>query len=107
MGSSIAGGTLDIDIEATDADGEIFSRIELLKNGTVVRTWSPNVTHPHVTTRQDGRQGDDFYVRVYQSGEWAAISSPVFITSTRARSGSRTVARTPGGSGGSAFTLRR
>jgi hypothetical protein len=107
MGSSIAGGTLDIDIEATDADGEIFSRIDLLKNGTVVQTWSPNVTHPHVTTTQDGRQGDDFYVRVYQSGEWAAISSPVFITGSRARSGSRTVARAPGGSGGSAFTLHR
>jgi len=84
MGSKISGGTLNIEIEATDADREVFSRIDLLKNGTVVQTWTPNVTHPHVTTTQYGRHGDDFCVRVYQSGTWAAISSPVFITSRRA-----------------------
>ena len=83
MGSRIAGGTLHIEIEATDADGETFSRIELLKNGTVVQSWAPNAAHPHVTVTQDGRQGDAFYVRVYQSGAWAAISSPVFITGSR------------------------
>lgn len=81
MGSRIAGGPLSIDIEATDVDNETFSRIELLKNGTVVRIWTPNATHPRVTSTQHGSQGDAFYVRVYQSSAWTAISSPIFITS--------------------------
>jgi len=84
MGSRIAGGALNIEIEATDADNETFARIELLKNGTVVQAWTPNATHPQVTTTQTGRQGDDFCVRVYQSGTWTAISSPIFITSSSA-----------------------
>jgi len=81
MGSKIGGGTLNIEIEATDADNETFSRIDLLKNGAVVQTWTPNATHPKVTSTQSGSQGDYFYVRVYQASTWVAISSPIFITS--------------------------
>jgi len=81
MGSRIDGGTLNVVIDASDADGEKFSRIDLLKNGTVFKTWSLDATHPHVTTTLNGTLGDYFYVNVYQSGEsgWRAISSPIFI----------------------------
>jgi len=83
MGSKIDGGSLDVAIDASDGDSEICSKIELLKNGIVVKTWTPNITSPSVTTTVDGTKGDYFYVRVSQSGEsgWQAISSPVFITS--------------------------
>lgn len=81
MGSLIDAGELDVVIEASDGDGEVFSQIDLLKNETVIETWSPNETDPVVTTTAEGDQGDYFYVRVHQSGEtgWRAISSPIFI----------------------------
>ena len=81
MGSRIDGGSLDFAIDASDGDGEMFSKIDLLKNGAVIETWSPDDTNPSVTTTTAGTLGDYFYVRVYQSGEsgWRAISSPIFI----------------------------
>jgi len=84
MGSKIDGGVLDVVIEASDGDNEIFSRIDLLKNGAVIKTWTPNTTNPYVSTTVSGGLGDYFYVRVYQSGSgtaWQAISSPIFIIS--------------------------
>jgi len=81
MGSQIAGGRLDVVIEASDGDGEIFSKIWLFKNGKKIKNWNPNSTNPYVTTTVNGTKGDYFYVLVEQSGEfkWAAISSPIFI----------------------------
>jgi hypothetical protein len=83
MGSKIKvkGGPLDVMIEASDGDGEVFSRICLLKNGKEIQNWNPNSTNPHVTTTVNGTEGDYFYVLVEQSGElgWRAISSPIFI----------------------------
>jgi hypothetical protein len=81
MGSKIPGGSLDVVIDASDEDGEIFSKIYLLKNGRKIQTWRPNSTNPHVTTTVNGSKGDYFYVLVEQSGElkWRAISSPIFI----------------------------
>ncbi len=86
MGSKINGGVLDVVIEASDGDSEIFSQIDLLENGIVIETWTPDTTDPYVSTTVNGNQGDYFYVRVYQSGEsgWRAISSPIFITSSAA-----------------------
>jgi hypothetical protein len=81
MGSKITGGRLNVVIEASDGDGEIFSKIWLFKNGKKIKNWNPNITHPVVTTTVNGTKGDYFYVLVEQSGEfkWAAISSPIFI----------------------------
>jgi hypothetical protein len=81
MGSQIAGGSLNVVIDASDGDGEIFSKIWLFKNGKKIQNWNPNSTNPHVTTTVKGTKGDYFYVLVEQSGEfkWAAISSPIFI----------------------------
>ena len=80
MGSKIPAGSLNFEIEATDGDDETFTRVQLLKNGAVSQTWTPNSTGPSLTFSTTADQGDFFYVRVYQSGtEWAAISSPIFI----------------------------
>jgi len=81
MGSQIPGGRLNVVIDASDGNGEIFSKIWLFKNGKKIQNWNPNSTNPHVTTTVSGTKGDYFYVLVEQSGEfkWAAISSPIFI----------------------------
>jgi len=83
MGSKIGGGSLSIQIEASDGDNENFSSVELLKNGIVIEAWTPGITNPNVRATATGSDGDYFYVRVYQSGEngWRAISSPIFIIS--------------------------
>lgn len=83
MGSKIGGGSLSIQIEASDGDNENSSNIELLKNGIVIETWTPGITNPNVRATASGSDGDYFYVRVYQSGKngWRAISSPIFIIS--------------------------
>ena len=81
MGSRIEGGSLSFQIEAFDGDNEVFSSLELLKNGTVIKQWTPNSTDPAVGHSATGATGDTFYVRVYQSNSWDAISSPIFIIS--------------------------
>ena len=81
MGSKIAGGVLDVVIEASDPDGEIFHKIWLIKNGEKIMEWTPRSNHPTLTTTLNGSPGDYFYVIVEQSGEfkWQAISSPIFV----------------------------
>jgi hypothetical protein len=81
MGSTIEGESLNFQIEAFDGDNEEFTSIELLKNGVVIKTWTPNITNPNMTHSVSGNKGDYFYVRVYQSNKWDAISSPIFISS--------------------------
>jgi len=83
MGSKIIGGDLNVQINASDGNGESFSKIDLLKNGSVIQTWTPNSTNPSLSTTTSGIDGDYFYVMVYQEGsEWTAISSPIFIDSS-------------------------
>lgn len=83
MGSKVAGGTLNFQIEATDGDGETFTRVELVKNGTIVNTWTNSTTHPLVTNSTTGAQGDYFYAKVFQGASWTAISSPIFIVAAQ------------------------
>jgi len=81
MGSRIKGGVLNVVIEASDGDGEIFSKIWLIKNGEKINNWTPRSRNPIISTKVKGRPGDYLYVIVEQSGEfkWQAISSPIFI----------------------------
>ena len=81
MGSLIegAGENLPVEIDASDGDNEIFSQIDLLKNGAVIQTWYPNTSTPSVSTTVSGALDDYFYVRVFQGGGWQAVSSPIFI----------------------------
>ena len=80
MGSKVPAGPLDFRIEAGDGDDEVFTRVQLLKNGAVIQSWTPDSTRPSLTYSTTGDPGDYYYVRAYQWGtEWAAISSPIFI----------------------------
>jgi hypothetical protein len=79
MGSTISSGSLNCKIQASDGNGETFTRIELLRKGSVVQTWSPNSAQPVVEYSTTASSGDYFYVIAYQSSNWDAISSPIFI----------------------------
>ena len=81
MGSKVEASTWDCEITASDGDNEAFSRIDLLRNGEVLETWSPGESDPVVTLTVDVDPGDYLYVRLYQASDsdaWAAISSPIF-----------------------------
>ncbi|MFH1119383.1 MAG: CehA/McbA family metallohydrolase [Bacteroidota bacterium] len=82
MGSTIAGGTWNGVIETFDPDNELIVNIDLLKNGNVIQTWTPGITHPVVTTSIACADGDYFYTRVREADGDEAISSPVFISGT-------------------------
>jgi hypothetical protein len=83
MGSTTAGGSdVTVVIEANDGDGEIFIEVQLIKNGSVLYTWTPFITNPVISQNITCSNGDYFYVKVTQSLGDEAISSPVFIEGT-------------------------
>jgi hypothetical protein len=79
MGSRIPRGNVSCEIETLDGDNERTTRIELLRKGSVIQSWTPNSTHPVVTHSVQTQQGDYLYVRVYQGNSWTGISSPIFF----------------------------
>ncbi|KAF5057474.1 Bacterial Ig domain protein [anaerobic digester metagenome] len=80
MGSTIPGGNWNLVIQAFDVDDEIITDIELLKNGAVIQSWTPGITHPLITGNFSCADGDYFYARVKEADGDEAISSPVFIS---------------------------
>ncbi len=80
MGSSIPTGNYDAVITATDADNEIFTQIQLIKNGTVINTWLIYDAAPVYSYNLSSITGDYYYVKVTQSDGDEGISSPVHIT---------------------------
>ncbi|NLD45857.1 MAG: CehA/McbA family metallohydrolase [Clostridiaceae bacterium] len=79
MGSFINPGTYNAVIKASDDNQEIFTRVEMIKNGVVVNTWTPNMENPVITQSISTTSGDYYYIRVRQSDGNEAVSSPVFI----------------------------
>lgn len=80
MGSTIAGGTYDVKIQASDGDGETFTKMELLKNGDVFNTWNISTANPDITYSVAASGGDYYYVVATESDGDRAISSPVWIS---------------------------
>jgi hypothetical protein len=80
MGSTITAGTFTVNIMASDGDNEIFTKIELIKNGAVLTTWLPNLASPSVSQQLTCSTGENYYVKVTQSDGSEAISSPIFIS---------------------------
>lgn len=79
MGSVIAPGTYSILIQASDADFETFTKVQLIKNGAVIHTWNINDTNPQISTSITTAVNDYYYTKVTQTDGNEAISSPVFI----------------------------
>ncbi len=80
MGSSVAAGNYDVAIAVTDADNEIFTQIQLIKNGAVINNWFISDAAPTYSYNVTSVTGDYYYVKVTQSDGNEAISSPIFIT---------------------------
>ena len=80
MGSTILPGTYGMHILAADGDGEIFTLVELLKNGTVINTWMPNLAATDIALNLSFSNYDYYYIRVKQADGDEAISSPIWIS---------------------------
>lgn len=95
MGSQLAGGSYPCIVKAKDADGEVFSKIELIINGCVVGTVNNPTIDPVYSDYRaawdlvDLQQGDYIYCKVTQVAEGTktdeAISSPIFVISSGPR----------------------
>lgn len=79
MGAVIRPGFHSVVVEGEDGEGESFARVELVKNGVVIKSWFPNASRPVLTYKLECRSGDYLYVRVKQVDGDEAISSPVFV----------------------------
>ncbi len=95
MGSFISDGNHDIRIELKDNDGEAFTKVELLKNFVVVKTWNVNEKNPVLTYSDNGNVNDYYYVRCKQADGDEAISSPIYVTTSRNAVPKVPVAETP------------
>ncbi len=79
MGSTIDRGAVDIEIALKDSDGESFTKVDLIKNGAVIKTWNINEKEPVLTLAESCVDGEYFYIRCKQADGDEAISSPVFV----------------------------
>lgn len=98
MGSVIDPGTHALRIEANDANNEVFSTVQLIKNGAVAQTWNPNQAHPVITSNVTAAAGDYYYVKVTQQDGDEAISSPISMTGEAGGEGGTVSARVATGS---------
>jgi hypothetical protein len=80
MGSTVPGGTWNAVIMANDADNEVFTQVVMMKNGSMLYTWTPNQAQPVISQNITCNNGDYFYVRVKQTDGGEAISSPIYIS---------------------------
>jgi hypothetical protein len=80
MGSTVIGGNCTAQIQAADADGEIFNQVILFdQNHNIVNTWSLSTNTVDVSIDLNTFDGDYYYVKVRQADGNEAISSPIYI----------------------------
>jgi hypothetical protein len=58
---------------------DVFSTIDLIKNGTVLRSWNPHQKTVTIIFSLYVSSGDYYYIRVTQADGDKAISSPIWI----------------------------
>jgi predicted metal-dependent phosphoesterase TrpH len=81
MGSTIKPGNYTMEVQATDADREVFKSIRLVKNGVVINTWKISSSSLHKTLNLVCASGDYFYVVIKEADDDEAISSPIWCYS--------------------------
>jgi hypothetical protein len=79
MGSVLEGKPYDLQIQASDKDGEIFTKVMLFRNGFEIKTWFISTPLVNLTLPIKTYDGDFIHVKVTQADGNEAISSPVFI----------------------------
>jgi hypothetical protein len=81
MGSTLTGSNYTAQIQAADADGEVFNQVILFdKHHNIVKTWSLNTKTVNVSIDLNTVDGDYYYVKVKQNDGNEAISSPIWIS---------------------------
>ncbi len=79
MGASIKSGTYDFSVTASDTENEIFTIVQIYKNGIRINEWNIIDTDVSISGSIDTTSGDYFYVKITQQDGNEAISSPIFI----------------------------
>ncbi len=80
MGATIPGNDLNtIKIKAFDTENEVFTKVELYKNGILFFHWDINTTNVDLIYNLSTTDTDYYYIKVTQEDGDEAISSPVFI----------------------------
>jgi len=79
MGSMLEGKPYDLQIQATDKDGETFTKVMLYRNGFEIKTWLISTSLVNISFPIKTYDGDFIHVKVTQADGNEAISSPVFI----------------------------
>jgi hypothetical protein len=83
MGSVIVENNYTLQVQAADADGEIFNQVVIYnKDHVVVNTWTLNTNAVNVSMNLSTADGDYYYVKVRQADGDEAISSPIWISGT-------------------------
>jgi hypothetical protein len=81
MGSTILIGVKNLEIRASDGDGESFAEVVLFDgNHDVRRVWNPGIAAPDITDTLVTAAGDYYYVKVTQEDGDEAISSPIWVS---------------------------
>lgn len=79
MGSVIESSTYNFQISAHDWENEVFTQVQIYKNGNLFEEWHMYNPDISISGVLDTSTGDYFYVKVTQGDGDEAISSPVFI----------------------------
>lgn len=80
MGSRLQPGDYSGVIELNDPDGEVFVKVELLRNGEIYQTFDILDNHPLIPlSNLITDHGEYYYVRATQQDGDQAISSPIFF----------------------------
>jgi hypothetical protein len=79
MGSTVAAGSDELRIQASDGDNEVFSQVVLFdKSHTIRRTWNPQSRNVDISDSLEISDGDYYYVKITQEDGNEAISSPIW-----------------------------
>ena len=79
MGAVLFPGLYNGEIRLHDAEEEVFTKVELISNGLIIRTYSLYETAPVVVFDVEACQLDYYYIIATQEDGDQAISSPIFI----------------------------
>ena len=89
MGSTVTPGTKTMQIQISESNStRTVRKVELLKNGVVIRTWNPSQNNVTINETLDGVDGDYFYIRSHEylaansANDYCqitAVSSPIWI----------------------------
>jgi hypothetical protein len=79
MGSILHPGVYTGEIRLHDPDKELFTKVEILRNGILVQTIDINEINSKIQFSINASHADYYYIRVHQLDGDMAISSPIFF----------------------------